>query len=200
MVGRTLVGLDLAQQLRTAHQCGFGGNEYYYRRVSGYVPGVKRDGKPRRKMEGITMTKLRILGAVALAVLMTAPDAVAQRRGGGGAVSGGMRGAVVGGMVGGESGAATGAKIGAVTGATRGVAQRTAKPQCHVCGNPSPYPIRKHCGLSECPALEFQRSAAGGLSHFRNGYVARSQAQGPPLSRMVSRQVKRPSSARMASR
>ena len=30
------------------------------------------------------MANLRILGAVALAVLMTAPDALAQRRGGGG--------------------------------------------------------------------------------------------------------------------
>ena len=71
------------------------------------------------------MTKLRILGLVALAFMMLAPDAMAQRRGGGGAVRGGMRGAVVGGMVGGESGASTGAKIGVVTGATRGVAQRT---------------------------------------------------------------------------
>ena len=75
------------------------------------------------------MAKLRILGAVALAVLMTAPDALAQRRGGGGAVRGGMRGAMVGGMVGGKSGAAKGAKVGVVAGATRGVAERTADPQ-----------------------------------------------------------------------
>lgn len=72
------------------------------------------------------MAKLRILGAFALAVLMSAPDAMAQRRGGGGAVSSGMRGAMVGGMVGGSSGAQKGAKAGAVVGATRGVAQRTA--------------------------------------------------------------------------
>ena len=68
------------------------------------------------------MARLRILGALALAVLMSAPDAMAQRRGGGGAVSSGMRGAMVGGMVGGSSGAQKGAKAGAVVGATRGVA------------------------------------------------------------------------------
>ena len=71
------------------------------------------------------MTKFRILGLGALAFMMLAPDVMAQRRGGGGAVRGGMRGAVVGGMVGGESGAKTGAKIGVATGAVRGVAQRT---------------------------------------------------------------------------
>ena len=72
------------------------------------------------------MARLRILGALALAVLVSAPDAMAQRRGGGGAVSSGMRGAMVGGMVGGSSGAQKGAKAGAVVGATRGVAQRSA--------------------------------------------------------------------------
>ena len=61
------------------------------------------------------MTKLQILALVALTFVMLAPDAMAQRRGGG-AVSGGMRGAVVGGMVGGESGATClVAKIGVVT-------------------------------------------------------------------------------------
>ena len=69
------------------------------------------------------MTKLRILGVAALAVAMAAPDAIAQRRGGG-AVRGGMRGAMVGGFMGGSSGAQTGAKVGAVAGATRGAAQR----------------------------------------------------------------------------
>ncbi len=67
------------------------------------------------------MTALRILGVAALGVMMSAPDAMAQR---GGAVRGGMRGAVVGGMVGGEAGAQTGAKVGAVTGATRSAVQR----------------------------------------------------------------------------
>ena len=65
------------------------------------------------------MTKFQVLGVAALALLMLAPDATAQR--GGGAVRSGARGAVVGGLVGGESGAATGAKIGAVTGAARTV-------------------------------------------------------------------------------
>ena len=74
----------------------------------------------------MTMATLRILGAITLAVLVSVPDAMAQRRGGGGAVSSGMRGAMVGGMVGGSSGAQKGARAGAVVGATRGVAQRSA--------------------------------------------------------------------------
>jgi outer membrane lipoprotein SlyB len=81
---------------------------------------MENTGAKRRKY----MTTFRVFGLSALAVLILAPDATAQRRGGG-AVSGGMRGAVVGGMVGGESGAQTGAKVGAVTGATRGAAQRS---------------------------------------------------------------------------
>ncbi len=73
------------------------------------------------------MTTLRFLGVTTLAIAIMAPDAMAQRRGGGGgAVRGGMRGAMVGGMVGGSSGAQTGAKVGVVAGATRGVAERTA--------------------------------------------------------------------------
>jgi uncharacterized protein YcfJ len=71
------------------------------------------------------MSKLRILGLVALVLAMLATDAMAQRRGGGGAVSGGVRGAVVGGMVGGSSGAQTGAKVGAVAGATGAAVQRS---------------------------------------------------------------------------
>ena len=62
------------------------------------------------------MTKLHILGVPALVLVMLAPDAMAQRRGGG-AVSGGVRGAMVGGLVGGSEGAETGAKVGAVAGA-----------------------------------------------------------------------------------
>ena len=46
------------------------------------------------------MTKLNILGVPALVLVIPAPDAMAQRRGGG-AVSGGVRGAMVGGLVGG---------------------------------------------------------------------------------------------------
>jgi hypothetical protein len=66
------------------------------------------------------MSKFRILGVAALALLTPARDSTAQR---GGAVRSGARGAVVGGLVGGESGAATGAKIGVVTGAARSVGQ-----------------------------------------------------------------------------
>ncbi len=47
------------------------------------------------------MAKLHILGVPALILMMLAPDAMAQRRGGG-AVSGGVRGAMVGGLVGGS--------------------------------------------------------------------------------------------------
>jgi uncharacterized protein YcfJ len=67
------------------------------------------------------MNGLRILAAVTLAVVMSAPYATAQR---GGAVRGGVRGAMVGGLVGGQSGAQTGAKVGVVAGATRSAAQR----------------------------------------------------------------------------
>ena len=73
------------------------------------------------------MSKFRILGVAALALLTLARDSTAQR---GGAVRTGARGAVVGGLVGGESGAATGAKIGAVTGAVRSVgAEAQARAQ-----------------------------------------------------------------------
>ena len=74
------------------------------------------------------MTKLHILGVPALVLVMLAPDAMAQRRGGGGgAVSGGVRGAMVGGLVGGSEGAETGAKVGAVAGATRAAVDREAE-------------------------------------------------------------------------
>jgi len=69
------------------------------------------------------MKRGKMLGVAVLALMMCAPEVMAQRRGGG-AVSGGVRGAMVGGMVGGGSGAKTGAKVGAVTGATRGAVQR----------------------------------------------------------------------------
>jgi uncharacterized protein YcfJ len=72
------------------------------------------------------MTKLHILGVPTLVLLMLAPNAMAQRRGGG-AVSGGVRGAMVGGLVGGSEGAQTGAKVGAVTGATRAAVDREAQ-------------------------------------------------------------------------
>jgi uncharacterized protein YcfJ len=79
-----------------------------------------------RESGGTTMTKLHILGVPALVLVMLAPDAMAQRRGGG-AVSGGVRGAMVGGLVGGSEGAQTGAKVGAVAGATRAAVDREAQ-------------------------------------------------------------------------
>jgi len=48
------------------------------------------------------MTRFATLGVVTLAMAMLTADAMAQRRGGGGAVSGGVRGAAIGGMVGGS--------------------------------------------------------------------------------------------------
>lgn len=69
------------------------------------------------------MKRWKFLGVATLALMMCAPDAMAQRRGGG-AVGGGVRGAMVGGMMGGSSGAKTGAKVGVVAGATRGAVQR----------------------------------------------------------------------------
>jgi hypothetical protein len=71
------------------------------------------------------MSKLYLLGVPVLVLMMLAPDALAQRFGGG-AVSGGVRGAVVGGIVGGSEGAQTGARVGAVAGATRAAVNREA--------------------------------------------------------------------------
>ena len=64
------------------------------------VPCQTRNPPGTRETGGTTMTKLHILGVPALVLVMLAPDAMAQRRGGG-AVSGGVRGAMVGGLVGG---------------------------------------------------------------------------------------------------
>lgn len=75
------------------------------------------------------MKKFWMYGVAASALMMLASDAQAQRRGGGGAVSGGVRGAAVGGMFGGEGGAEKGAKLGVAAGATRGVVERTADRQ-----------------------------------------------------------------------
>ena len=73
------------------------------------------------------MTKSRFLGVAVLALLMLVPEAMAQRRGGGGgAARGGMRGAVVGGMAGGSEGAKKGAAVGVAAGATRAAVNRSA--------------------------------------------------------------------------
>src|SRR6478752_2445693 len=87
----------------------------------------KRDGNLEGK-GGRTMTTLRFLGVAVLALLMLAPEAMAQRGGGGGggAARGGMRGAVVGGMAGGSEGAKKGAAVGVAAGATRAAVNRSA--------------------------------------------------------------------------
>jgi len=65
----------------------------------------------------------RMVAVSTMTLALLAGSAHAQRRGGGGAVSSGVRGAMVGGLAGGESGAQKGAKIGVVAGATRTVVQ-----------------------------------------------------------------------------
>ncbi len=68
------------------------------------------------------MTKLRLLGLVGMIVMLTAPDVMAQRRGG--VVAGGIRGAMVGGLLGGSDGAKVGRAVGAVTGGVKRAAYR----------------------------------------------------------------------------
>jgi hypothetical protein len=94
--------------------------------VASLVPGQTRDPPDTSKLGGTTMTKRHILTVPALVLMMLAPEAMAQRRGGG-AVSGGVRGAMVGGLVGGSEGAQTGAKIGVVAGATSAAVNREAQ-------------------------------------------------------------------------
>ena len=103
------------------------------------------------------MTKLRILGAAALALVMLASDAMAQR---GGAVSGGMRGAVVGGMVGGSEGAATGAKVGVVTGATRAAIGRETQARTQYTTT-TEYQNAQHSNFNEAPPEVLGTTAAG---------------------------------------
>jgi uncharacterized protein YcfJ len=107
----------------------------------------------------LTMTRLRILGVAALALVTLAPNAMAQRRGGG-AVSGGMRGAVVGGMVGGSEGAATGAKIGVVTGATRAAVNRETQARSQYYST-TDYQNAQHSNFYEAPPETFGTTAAG---------------------------------------
>jgi hypothetical protein len=94
------------------------------------------------------MTKRYVLGMPALILVMMAPDAMAQRRGG--AVSTGVRGAVVGGMVGGSAGAQTGAKVGAVTGATRAAVDREAQRRADYQASPA-YQNAPHSNFNTAP-------------------------------------------------
>jgi hypothetical protein len=97
------------------------------------------------------MRKLRIFGVAAVSLLFAMPhDVAAQRRGGGGAVSGGMRGAVVGGMVGGSEGAEKGAKVGAVTGATRNAIDREVVQRAAY-QTSAQYQTDQHANFTEIP-------------------------------------------------
>ena len=104
------------------------------------------------------MTKLRILGAAALALVVLASDGLAQRRGG--AVSGGVRGAAVGGMVGGSEGAATGAKVGVVTGATRAAVNRETQARTQY-ESTAEYQNAQHSNFNEAPPEVAGTTAAG---------------------------------------
>jgi hypothetical protein len=105
-----------------------------------------------------TMTKVQILGAATLALVMLASDALAQRRGG--AVSSGVRGAAVGGMVGGSEGAATGAKVGVVTGATRAAIDRETQARSQYTAS-SEYQQAQHSNFNEAPPEILGTTAAG---------------------------------------
>ena len=104
------------------------------------------------------MTKMRILGAAALVLVMLASDALAQRRGG--AVSSGVRGAAVGGMIGGSEGAATGAKVGVVTGATRSAMGRETQARNQYTTS-SEYQQAQHSNFNEAPPEILGTTAAG---------------------------------------
>ena len=104
------------------------------------------------------MTKVQILGAAALALVMLASDALAQRRGG--AVSSGVRGAAVGGMVGGSEGAATGAKVGVVTGATRTAIGRETQARTQYTAT-TEYQNAQHSNFNEAPPEVLGTTAAG---------------------------------------
>ena len=104
------------------------------------------------------MKRLPVLGVTALAILVFAAEANAQR--GGGAVRGGVRGAVVGGMIGGEAGAATGAKVGAVTGATRAAIGRETTARAQYTAT-SEYQNAQHANFNEAPPEVLGATAAG---------------------------------------
>jgi hypothetical protein len=106
------------------------------------------------------MTKLRILGVTCVALAVLASDALAQRRGGGGAARGGVRGAAIGGMVGGSEGAATGAKVGVVTGATRGAINRETQARTQYEASAA-YQNAQHSNFNEAPPEVLGAGAAG---------------------------------------
>jgi uncharacterized protein YcfJ len=122
------------------------------------------------------MTSLRVLGVAALVMAISAPDALAQRRGG--AVGGGMRGAVVGGMVGGSEGAATGAKIGVVTGATRAAVNRETQARAQY-QTTADYQNAQHANFYEAPPEVFGATAPGAAT--KPGVEAVIRKEGKPI-------------------
>jgi len=120
------------------------------------------------------MTRLRILGAVALTLVMLASDALAQRRGG--AVSSGVRGAAVGGMVGGSEGAAKGAKVGVVTGATRNaIGQETQARNQYTATNE--YQNAQHSNFNEAPPEVLGTTATGTATKAKGEAVIRKDGK-----------------------
>lgn len=99
------------------------------------------------------MTRLQILGAAALVLVMLAPDAMA--RGGSG-----VRGAIVGGAIGGSAGAATGAKIGVVTGATRAAIGQETQARTQYAAS-SEYQNAPHSNFTEAPPEVLGTTATG---------------------------------------
>ena len=104
------------------------------------------------------MTRVQVVGAAALAFVVLASDAVAQRRGG--AVSSGVRGAAVGGMVGGSEGAAKGAKVGVVTGATRTAIGRETQARSQYTAT-SEYQQAQHSDFNDAPPEVLDTTADG---------------------------------------
>jgi hypothetical protein len=136
---------------------------------------LEKQWKPSEKGE-TTMTKLGIFGVAALALAISVPDALAQRRGG--AVSGGMRGAVVGGMVGGSEGAATGAKIGVVTGATRAAVNRETHARAQY-QTTADYQNAQHSNFYEAPPEVFGTTEPGTAT--KPGVEAVIRKEGKPI-------------------
>ena len=137
------------------------------------------------------MTKLQILGVPALVLLMLAPNAMAQRRGGGGgAVSGGVRGAMVGGLVGGSEGAETGAKVGAVAGATRAAVDAEAQRRAE---------YQASAAYQNAPRSDFNHSTATGAGHRPTGSGDGPTGLRPRQRLRRQRPAERPSFARMVS-
>ena len=115
------------------------------------------------------MTKMRILGAAALALVMLASDAMAR---GGSA----MRGAVVGGMVGGSGGAATGAKVGVVTGATRTAIGRETQARTQY-ATTTEYQNAQHANFNEAPPEVLGTTAAGAATKASGEAVIRKDGK-----------------------